>query len=241
MSSDENGSLGAKLRNFVNDGGIYPGRSSSVMNRADFFRVDFLAKIGTADQNKVKFCLGQGTTNCGSDGMEFDMTAKPVGGGKISSYYNLAGDDNRYALQNTVYSDLYQCGVEFERQSNNDFHNVILSDWENEEVRTTPSCSNGADGGTCIVTCLPNDLQIKRTGAFGSKIEFEYAPGTSGANDNNFAWDPETSGNGRGPSTDPDTDPTSQPLRYCKVVPGSAANTEDTKCWFPCYKKQDGR
>lgn len=241
MPGGENGSLGSKLGNFVNNRGNYPGRPGGVMNRDDFFRVDFLSNIGTADQSKVNFCLGQGTPNCGSDGMEFGMTAKPVNGGKISSYYNSAGDDNRYALQNTVYSDLYQCGVEFERQGDNDFQNVVLSDWQNNDVQTTPSCTLNADGDTCILQGLPNDLQIRRTGALGSKVEFEYAPGTSGTNVNNFAWDSETSGNGRGPWTDPATDPNRQPLRYCKVVPGSAPNTEDTKCWFPCYKNQDGK
>lgn len=240
MPGGENGSLGAKLGNFVNNVGTYPGRPGGAMNRDDFFRVDFLANIGTADQNKVKFCLGQGTSNCGSDGNQFGLTAKPIGGGKISSYYNLAGNDNRYALQNTVYADLYQCGVEFERQGDNDFQNVILSDWQNDEVQTTSSCSIGADGGTCLLQGLPNDLQIRRTGALGSKIEFEYAPGLANVNVNNFAWDSQTSGNGRGPWTDPVTDPNRQPLRYCKVVPGSGPNTEDTKCWFPCYQNQDG-
>lgn len=241
MPGGENGSLGAKLGNFVNNRGTYPGRPSGVMRRDDFFRVDFLSNIGTADANKVKFCLGQGTINCGSDGMQFGMTAKPVGGGKISSYYNLAGDDNRYALQNTVYSDLYQCGVEFQRRGDNDFQSIVLSNWQNDEVQTTTTCSIGANGGTCILRGLPNDLQIRRTGTLGSKIEFEYAPGASGTNVNNFAWDSETSGNGRGPWTDPATDPNRKPLRYCKVVPGRAANTEDTKCWFPCYRNQDGK
>ena len=121
MPGGENGSLGAKLGNFVNNRGKFPGRPAGVMNRDDFFRVDFISNIGTVDQTKVKFCLGEGTTNCGSDGLQFAMTAKPVGGGKISSYYNQAGDDNRYALQSTIYDDLYQCGVQFQRQGNDDF------------------------------------------------------------------------------------------------------------------------
>ena len=241
MPGPENGSLGAKLGNFVNDQGTYPGRPAGVMNRDDFFRVDFLANIGTADQSKVKFCLGQGTTNCGSDGMEFGLTAKPIGGGKISSHYNLAGDDNRYALQNTAYADLYQCSVEFQRQGDNDFTNVILADWENHEVQTTTSCTIPVNLGACVLQGLPNDLQITRSGPLGSQIVFEYAPGMSGTNVNNFAWDSLTSGNGRGPWTDPDTDPNRQPLRYCKVVPGSAPNTEDTTCWFPCYKNSNGQ
>lgn len=241
MPGGENGSLGAKLGNFVNDKGSYPGRPAGVMSRDDFFRVDFTSNIGTADQSKVGFCLGGNQPNCGSDGLQFGLTAKPVGGGKISSHYNLNGDDNRYALQNTVYADLYQCSVKFERQGDNDFKNVILSDWENKDVQTTASCSIGANGGTCTLKGLPNDLQITRTGALGSKIKFEYAPGQANQNVNNFAWDSETSGDGRGPWTDPATDPNRKPLRYCKVVPGSGANTESTECWFPCYKNTNGQ
>lgn len=242
MPGGENGSLGAKLRNFVyNQGGPYPGRPSGVMNRDDFFQVDFLSNIATADQTKVKFCLGTGTTNCGSDGMQFGLTDKPVGGGKISSYYNRAGDDNKYALQNTVYANLFQCGVSFTRDGDTNIKNVVLDDWQNHDVQTTTGCTLANNGDTCLLKGLPVDLQIKRTGALGTKIEFEYAPGQANTNVNNFAWDSETSGNGRGPWTDPETDPNRKPLRYCKVVPGSAANTEDTTCWFPCYKNADGR
>lgn len=210
------------------------------MDRNDFFRVDFLSNIGTADQAKVQYCLGQ-TPNCSTDFKQFAMTAKPIGGGKISSYYNPAGDDNRYALHVTVYDDLYQCGVQFQRQGNDDFQNVILSDWQNDEVPGTTSCSITNDGDTCTLTGLPNDLVITRTGPLGTKIDFEYAPLNPGASDlNHFIWDSFTSGNGRGPWTDPVTDPNRQPLRYCKVVPGGAPNTEDVECWFPCYKSANG-
>lgn len=242
MPGGENGSLGAKLRNFVyNQGGPYPGRPAGVMNRDDFFRVDFLTNIGSADQAKVKFCLGQGTSNCGSDGMQFGLTDKPVGGGKVDSPYNRLGNDNKYALQNTVYANLFQCGVSFTRTSDTDISSVVLDDWANNDVQTTTSCSLPNDGDTCLLLGLPNDLQIRRTGALGTKLEFEYAPGQANANVNNFAWDSETSGNGRGPWTDPESDPNRQPLRYCKVVAGSVQGTEDTICWFPCYQNADGQ
>lgn len=241
MPGGENGSLGAKLGNFVNNRGSYPGRPAGAMSRDDFFRVDFLTNIGTADQAKVQYCLGSGPPNCNSDYMQFGMTDKRVNGGKISAYYNLAGDDNRYALQNTVYVDLFQCAVEFQRQEDDDFQNVRLTDWQNLPVEITKSCSIGVDGGTCILKGLPNDLQIKRNGPLGTVIGFEYAPGT--ANVNNFAWDSSTSGNGRGPWTDPATDPNRQPLRYCKVVDGgtATAKTQDIQCWFPCYRYANGQ
>lgn len=241
MPGGENGSLGAKLESFLNGRGNFPGRPAGVMKRDDFFRVDFASKIGTADQSKVQYCLQTNPVNCGSDFMQFEMTAKPVPNGKISSYYNSGGDDNRYALQHTSSAEIFQCGVQFQRQGDDDFQNVVLTDWQNDEVQTTKSCSITKNGDTCILKGLPNELQIKRTGPLGSKIEFEYAPGTSGSLDgvNNFVWDSLTSGNGRGPWTDPVTDPNRQPLRYCKVIPGT--NTEDVECWFPCYENHDGQ
>lgn len=229
MTAGENDSLGAKIGNFI---------SSKGMSRDDFFRVDFAKKIGSADQGKVKFCLGQGTSMCGQDGFQFGMTAKPVGGGKISSYYNLDNDDNRYSLQNDAYADLFQCGVEFTRAGDKDFKNVKLSNWENSEVQTTNDCSIGNDGETCVLKGLPNDLTIKRTGKLGSKVEFQYA---EEKNINRFTWDSETSGDGRGPWTDPDSDPNRKPLRYCKVVEGGSPDIEKTECWFPCYKNADGK
>ena len=81
----ENGSLGAKLGNSVYSRGCFPGRPAGVIKRDDFFRVDFLSNIGTANQAKIQFCLGQ-IPNCSSDSLQFAMTAKTVGGGsKISS------------------------------------------------------------------------------------------------------------------------------------------------------------
>ena len=135
---------------------------------------------------------------------------------------------------------MFQCSVKFTRDGDNIFKNVVLSDWQNHDVRTTTDCSIATDGGTCLLKGLPNDLEITRTGALNTKIKFEYAPGLADQNVNNFAWDSETSGNGRGPWTDPASDPNRKPLRYCKVVPGAAANTEDTECWFPCYQTKDG-
>ncbi|KAF2202271.1 hypothetical protein GQ43DRAFT_414083 [Delitschia confertaspora ATCC 74209] len=240
MPGGENGSLGSKLMQYVNNkAGPHPGRPAGVMSMGDFFRVDFLSNIASADQKKVKFCLGIGTTNCGQDGMQFGLVAKPVGGGKISAPFNLNKNDNLYALQGTVYKEIYQCSVEFKRDGDKNIKDVKLLNWENSESQTTTGCTLANNGDTCDLKGLPNDLQIKRTGALGSKIEFEYAPGTQNTNVNNFAWDSETSGNGRGPWTDPASDPNRKPNRYCKVT--RTGNTENTQCWFPCYKNRDGR
>lgn len=241
MPGGENGSLGSKLGNYVNNRGTFPGRPAGVMARDDFFVVDFKTNIGTADQTKVPFCLGTGTSACGSDGFQFGVTAKPIGGGKISAPYNIDKNDNLYALQNTAYANLYQCGVAFTRSADNQFDNIVLSDWQNNDVQTTTSCTINADGGTCTMSGLPNDLQLTRTGTVGTVMDFEYAPGLQNQNVNNFAWTSDQSGNGRGPWTDPATDPNRQPLRYCKVVPGTVTNTEDLECWFPCYQNANGQ
>lgn len=127
MPHGENESLGAKLGNFVTNNG---------MARDDFFRVEFARNIAIANQNKVGFCLGA-TPNCGSDGLQFEMTAKPIGGGKISAPYNIDGNDNLYALSDTVYAAVYQCGVSFTRDGDTAIKNVVLDNFENRDVQTT--------------------------------------------------------------------------------------------------------
>jgi hypothetical protein len=231
MPSGENGSIGGKL------GAIVKNQN---MVRDDFFDVEF--DITGADQSKLKFCQPNPNPGgvCGSDGMQFELFEKKIPTGKITSYYNRAGDDNKYKLSNTVYAELYQCSVAFTRDGDATIKDVTLSDWENKD--TTPvGCNLANDGDTCDLQGLPNDLQVKRTGSFGSKLEFEYAPGQDGVNVNFFDWDSDMEGNGRGPWTDPDTDPNRQPLRFCKVVDGSAPNTQNFECWFPCYKNADGK
>jgi hypothetical protein len=91
------------------------------------------------------------------------------------------------------------------------------------------------DGATYIMKGLPVDLQVKRTGVFESKLEFSYAPGLAGSNVNNFDWDSEMEGSGRGPFTNG-----GQPRRFCKVEAASAANTQSFNCWFPCYQNANG-
>lgn len=235
MPGSENTSLGSKLGNFVNDqGGPYPGRPSGAMNSGDFFRVDFLANIASADQSKVKFCKQQ--LDCGSDGFQIGMTSKPVGGGKIEAPYFLAQDNNEYALQNTVYKSLFQCSVELTRNGDATFNNIKLFDYKNTQAGTTQKCTLNADGNTCTVTGLPNDLQIQRIGKLSTKpgIGYEYAPGTANTNVNNFKWNNEDTGNGIGPDNDAGAGD-----RYCKVR--TSGTTQTVSCWFPCYKTKDGQ
>ncbi|EON68583.1 hypothetical protein W97_07841 [Coniosporium apollinis CBS 100218] len=232
MPGGENSSLGAKIGNFINNRGTFPGRPGGVMARGDYFRVD--PDVTNADQSKVKFCLGQGTTNCGSDGFQFEMTAKKTQNGKISSPYDPKGTDNHYALQNTVYKDIFQCSVELTRDGDNDFKNVKLFDWENKEVTQTTSCSIPGNTGTCDLQGLPNDLQLEKQGNFGTKLGFTYAPGSQNTNVNYYKWDSETTGDGRGPATDDGS-----PLRFCKVT--TSGNEQSIECWFPCYQNVDGK
>lgn len=230
MPGAENGSLGGKL-------GAYVTSKKGV--RDDFFDVDFTTKIASANQAKVPYCLGIGTTNCGQDGFQFGMTSKPTQNGKIDAPYNLKGNDNKYKLLNTPYKELYQCSVEFTREGDTDFKNVKLGTFDNKD-KTVADFKLAKNGDTTLLKGLPNDLQVKRTGGLNSKIEFIYAPVKPGTNVNRFNWDSESSGNGRGPWTDPATDPNRDPFRFCKVVPGSKANTQQVECWFPCYEKADG-
>jgi hypothetical protein len=240
MPGGENGSLGSKLSNFVNaKGGPYPGRPAGVRSRDDFFRVDFTTNIATIDPSKVEYCLGGNQPKCDNDGAQFGMTSKPTSNGKISAHYDPNGTDNHYRLTNAGLDDLFQCGVSFDRGGDNAYKNIILTDWQNNDVQITRSCFIGTNGGSCTVKGLPNDLKTTRTGTNRSKNLFEYAPGQN-SNPNYFTWDSETSGDGRGPWTDPENDPNRKPLRYCKVV-GGGGNPETTPCWFPCYKHADGK
>ncbi|KAI4639129.1 uncharacterized protein J4E78_011017 [Alternaria triticimaculans] len=230
MVADENQDIGRKLGRIVTSNG---------MVRDDFFDVDF--DITGADQSKLAFCQPNPNPRgvCGSDGLQFELMEKTFASGKLSSYYNRNGDDNKYILTDTAYAELYQCGVEFTRDGDATIKDIKLSDWENKES-TPAQCNLPNNNDSCDLQGLPNDLRVKRTGNFGTKLEFEYSPVQKGVN--YFDWDSDMKGNGRGPWTgNDDTDPTAQPLRFCKVVDGSAPNTQSFECWFPCYKNADGK
>ncbi|KAF1843215.1 uncharacterized protein K460DRAFT_290699 [Cucurbitaria berberidis CBS 394.84] len=226
MPGPENGSLGGKLAAFLR-------RTNAA--RDDFFRVDFTTNIASADQRKVQYCLGA-KPNCDQDGRQFGMVRKAVGGGKISSPYNFDKNDNRYSLLGTPYKELYQCSVKFTRDGDQDIRSITLSDWEDKDFFLT-DFQLPNNGDTHLMQGLPKDLQIKRTGAFGSKIGFFYAPTqTPGQNINEFEWDSDMSGNGRGPATND-----GQPDRFCRVANGNGPNKQDFECYFPCYRKANGR
>lgn len=232
MPQGENRSLGSKLGNFINNRGSHPGRPGGVMARGDYFRVEF--DVTNADQNKVKFCLGQGTINCGSDGFQFEMTVKKTQNGKISSPYDPKGTDNHYALQNTVYKDILQCSVELTRNGDNDIEDVKLFNWENNDVAQTKSCSITGNTGTCDLKGLPNNLRLEKQGNLGTKLGFTYAADSKNVNVNFYQWDSESQGNGRGPAND-----SGESLRFCKVT--TSGNKQSFECWFPCYQNADGQ
>jgi hypothetical protein len=161
------------------------------------------------------------------------MTAKTIQNGKISVDYDLNGNDNRYSLWNTPYKDIFQCGVAFIRQGDNNFESVLLKDWKKTRVQMTTKFPISTVGTNYTLQGLPNNLTITRTGNFGTSFDFVYA---ASDNVNYFAWNSETTGDGKGPWT---LDPNPQPKRLCKVI-RTAANAEFTECWFPCYRTADG-
>ncbi|KAL9110581.1 MAG: hypothetical protein Q9227_004939 [Pyrenula ochraceoflavens] len=233
MPGGENGSLGAKISNFINNkGGPYPNRPSGQMSRDDFFHVTFDTSKADTSNSKLKFCIKQGgQIDCGNDGFQFGLTSKPTKNGKISAHYDPEGSDNHYALQNTAYKDLFQCSIELTRDGDSDFKDVKLFNWENHGVTHTHDCTINSDTGTCDLKGLPNTLTLGRTGAFNTKLTFQYA---DSSNVNNFKWDSESSGNGKGPATDDGAQ-----FRFCKV--DTSGNTQKFQCWFPCYKKANGQ
>jgi hypothetical protein len=226
----ENRALGARLGNF------YKLKDAA---RDDFFRVDFTTLINTADQAKVNYCLnlpGKTEPDCTQDENQFGMVQKKLKNGKISAPYNNDGNDNRCKLLGTPYKEIYQCGVEITREGDKDIRSVILSDWKNEE-HFVKDFELKNIGDTYLMEGLPRKLQIKRTGNFGSRSEYFYAPPSAGdlRNVNQFEWDSNMQGDGRGPATDAG----GGSRRFCYVKPdGTNRNIE--KCWFPCYRTANG-
>lgn len=170
---------------------------------------------------------------CGNDGYEFALTAKATQNGKISARYDPFGDvprrqpDNHYSLDNTVYPNIYQCSVELTRTGDNSFE-AALFNWRNRQVsRATKQITRGT--GTADFTGLLLGLFIGKTGAFGSRVNFEYgnSPNTQAAY---FKWNDASTGDGRGPATD-----SGAPLRFCKV--GINGNKQNIECWFPCHER----
>jgi hypothetical protein len=228
MPHSENASLGAKLGNFINNRGTFPGRPAGAMARDDYFRVTF--DTAGADQTKLKFCLGQGAAKCTNDGYQFALTEKKTKNGKISAPFDGKGTDSHYALQKTDFKDLFQCSIELVRANNDDF-GVELLNWENKDVTQTKSCTISGATGTCQLKGLPNTLTIEKHGGRSSKVGFTYA---AAGNANYFRWDSESTGNGRGPATD-----SGHPLQFCKFTQSQTA--VKTECWFPCYKTASGK
>jgi hypothetical protein len=225
MTPFENQSLGGLLSGFL---------QSKNADRDDFFRVDFTKKIASADRSKVKYCLPQ--LDCGQDGRQFQLSEKPNVGGKIDSPYNGAkGKDNKYKLSDVAYKELYQCSVKFTRTGDAYITDAKVSSFDDTETKVA-DFKLPNDGATYKMKGLPVDLQVKRTGTFGSKLEFSYAPGLAGSNVNNFDWDSEMEGSGRGPFTNG-----GKPRRFCKVEATGTPNTELFNCWFPCYQNANGQ
>lgn len=185
------------------------------------------------DNSKLIFCIGTGTIMCGSDGFQFAMTDKGTQNGKISAPYDPFGrppglqPDNRYALQNTIYPDLFQCSVELARTGDDSFE-AALFNWRNTEISRATQQITGATG-TATFTGLPLDLNIGKTGKLATLVTFEYgnSPNAQAAY---FKWDMDTQGDGRGPATD-----AGFPLRFCKV--DTVGNKQNIQCWFPCYDR----
>ncbi|KAL1597347.1 hypothetical protein SLS60_008931 [Paraconiothyrium brasiliense] len=231
MPNSENESLGGKLSGIVRN-----------MNEDDFFRVDFTSLINNgADQTKLKYCLNQlgGTQpDCTQDGWQIEMREKQVQTGKIEAPYFRARDNNKYGWQGTPYAELYQCSVELERDGDSNFNNIKLFDFKNRQAGNTQSTTLDAQG-TYGILGLPLVLQLKRTDAFNSRLEFQYDPSEEDSV-LGFAWHSEQEGAGRGPWTDPESDPNRKPARYCKIT-DTGNNKQKVECWFPCFEHTDGR
>lgn len=232
MTQGENRAMGAQLGNYYSGNGNFPNRPPGAMARDDFMRVEF--DLSQADTTKTKFCNTNPQLDCGSDGFQFGLTAKPNSLGKISAPIDPTGTDNHYALQNTIYADLYECSVKFTRDGDRDFRNAVLSDWRNQDI-ASPDCSVQDATGNCNLEGLPKNLTIFKTGNLGSVIGFEYASGEQGSNVNFFSWNTETEGAGKGPGTNNgDSSP------YCEVGAVSGT-TQDVECYFPCFENADGQ
>jgi hypothetical protein len=125
---------------------------------------------------------------------------------------------------------VYQCSVKLTRDGDKDIRSVVLSDWKNEDhfVKEFELKNNG---DTYLMKELPQILQIKRTGTFGSKFECFYASTqTIGQNINEFQWNSDMDGESCGPATD-----AGNSNWFCYIKP-NGANKNIDECWFPCYR-----
>ncbi|OTB10081.1 hypothetical protein K445DRAFT_47973, partial [Daldinia sp. EC12] len=207
MTGSENASLGGQLGSFYNDlGGSkskWPGRPKDPMKAGDYFRVEFDIS-NVADKSTVRYCDdSKGPINCENDGYQFGLSrlGKTVHGkpeGRITAPVDY-DEDSRYRLLGGNHGDLLECSLKFSRHGDDEFKSTVLTDAKNHDHKVKDFKITKPNGSHKL-TGLPKDLEIKRTGAIGSKIEFEYAPGQK-QNPNWFEWDTESKGTGKGPAT----------------------------------------
>lgn len=163
------------------------------------------------------------------------MSEKPTKNGKMSTPYNpfkygaSVGTDNHYRLEHTVYPDLLQCKVKLTRNGDNDFEDIKLFNWKNNQVGGTQKKTIPGNTGTADFTGLPLTLHVNKQGNFNTKVGFTY-----GENENvqaaYFKWDSESVGDGKGPAWKD-----GKPERYCKV--DTSGTKQAIECYFPCYEK----
>ncbi|KAK6956634.1 hypothetical protein Daesc_001913 [Daldinia eschscholtzii] len=225
MTGSENGSLGGQMSSFYTDAGgsksKFPGRPKDPMKAGDYFRVKFDIS-NVLDKSTVRYCDdSKGPINCENDGYQFGLSrlgkaahGKPEGRITAPVDYD---EDNRYRLLGGMHGDLLECSLKFSRHGDDEFRSTVLTDAKNHDHKVKDFKITKPNGSHKL-TGLPKDLEIKRTGAIGSKIEFEYAPGQK-QNPNWFEWDTESKGTGKGPATGSKHNPKDGSSRaYCHIV-----------------------
>lgn len=146
------------------------------------------------------------TLDCGQDGYQFHMSEKSTQNGKISSFYDPFGTDNRYQLTGIPNSkDLLQASVFISRPDDRVFH-YRITNASNVDVGAGTDAVMGSTG-SFIIHDLPSPLTVGKTGPMGTQVSFEY--GVQGDVDHSF-WNTDDVGDGRGPGTD-----AGDPYSYC--------------------------
>lgn len=214
------------MGNFINDVG--PGQGAprtctGPLNRGDYFGIEF--DLTGADKKSLKYFVPlQGTTrvDCGQDGYQFHMTKKPTRNGKISSFYDPFGTDNRYELSEiTNPKELLQASVFISRPNDRTF-NWRVTDSGNNDVGAGTDMVMGSTG-TFVIKDLRTTLTVGKTGPKGTQVTFEYG----GILDvDQASWNSDDIGDGRGPGTD-----AGDPYSYCHQTTG-VNNEWQTEYWF---------
>ena len=185
MKGEENLKLGIQLKQIY--GGNTPNTAGkkAKMDPGDYFKMTF--DTTGADMTKLQYAKPK--PDCTNDGMQFQMTKKPLKGGLITPSAPTA-KDNEYTLHGKN-KPVGMCSIDFHRVSDEDFTDICVTDETNTDCSKGGMATIKSATGSHDAKGLPQgDVRITRTGDLGTKLKFKFG---------DIEWDTESKGTGKGP------------------------------------------